>query len=318
MRTSRLRFPIVAITVVGLGALVALAVGVSLYLGLSSATENTRRLMALQAEILVGELEQRITTQLRPVAQQAQWAVEQIERGTVQLDDAHALDAFVRGVLGATPQVAAVGITSAGAVNRRWTRSAVQPVVEDWSYSPEILAWLESGRSLSGPRWQAPLWASSLGTTVLLLDSPIHIDGEFAGLFSQAVTISELSLHIARVGADTGIIPFILYDRDRVLGHPLLISWAPVVTGGDQPLVTLEGLGDAVLERIWTPDREKLFLLGGLTGDELIRRDGRRRLLRVPVSGHRSLRAGAVDDGGLRERRNERHPRVARRDRTRG
>ena len=41
-RTIRRRFPITAITVVGLGALVALAVGVSLYLGLSSATENTR------------------------------------------------------------------------------------------------------------------------------------------------------------------------------------------------------------------------------------------------------------------------------------
>ena len=60
-RASRLRFPITAITVVGLGALVALAVGVSLYLGLSSATENTRRLMAQRSETLVNGLEQRIS-----------------------------------------------------------------------------------------------------------------------------------------------------------------------------------------------------------------------------------------------------------------
>ena len=42
-RPARRKFPITAIAVVGLGALVALAVGVSLFLGLSSATENTRR-----------------------------------------------------------------------------------------------------------------------------------------------------------------------------------------------------------------------------------------------------------------------------------
>ena len=66
-----MRFPITAITVVGLGALVALAVGVSLYLGLSSATENTRRLMAQRSEALVDGLEQRIASQLQPVMRQA-------------------------------------------------------------------------------------------------------------------------------------------------------------------------------------------------------------------------------------------------------
>ena len=79
-RTNRFRFPITVIAVVGLGALVALAVGVSeaavprgssLYLGLSSATENTRRLMALRSETLVEALERRIESQLQPVVHQA-------------------------------------------------------------------------------------------------------------------------------------------------------------------------------------------------------------------------------------------------------
>ena len=57
-----------AIAVVGLGTLVAIAVGISLYLGLSSATENTRRLMVQRAETLVSDLEQRITSQLQAAA----------------------------------------------------------------------------------------------------------------------------------------------------------------------------------------------------------------------------------------------------------
>ena len=264
-RRSRYRYPITAIAVVGLGALVAIAVGVSLYLGLSSATENTRRLMAQRSEALVSDLERRIASQLQPVVQQAQWAVDQIERGNVRLDDAQALNAFMLGALGATPQVTGFGIASPQGSIRRWERSSDRPLVEDWSDRTEIMQWLESGAVLAGPRWRAPLWTSVLGATILVLDTPIHIDGEFAGLFSQAVTISDLSLHIASVRAATGVIPFILYDRDHVLAHPLLISWAPSVTGRDHPLADLDALGDTVLERIWTPDHEELFLLGGMT-----------------------------------------------------
>ena len=251
-RTNGFRFPITAIAVVGLGALVALAVGVSLYLGLSSATENTRRLMAQRSETLVSDLERRITSQLRPVVQQARWAVEQIERGNVTLEDTQALNTFIHGGLGAMPQVAGIAITDAQALNRRWRGSSVQPLVEDWSDSPTVAAWLEAGASLTGPRWQAPFWTSTLGTTILLLDTPIRIGGEFAGLFSQAVTISDLSLHIASIGSETGIIPFILYDRDHVLAHPLLII--PAVSSRVQ---SARRAGSAtpytVMRSIWRP-----------------------------------------------------------------
>ena len=261
----RRRFPITAIAVIGLGALVALAVGVSLYLGLSSAMENTRRLMATRSETLVDALERKITAQLRPVLRHAQWAVEQIERGHVKLEDEEALNAFIFGALGAMPQVEEIGITDAHALNRRWTGSSPEPLVEDWSDRREIAAWLEAGASLTSPRWEAPFWTSTVGTTILLLDTPIRIDGRFVGLLSQVVTISELSRHIASVRTETGTIPFILYGHDRVLAHPLLISWTPSAPDRDQPLVALDALGDSVLEHIRTPDQPELFLLGGMT-----------------------------------------------------
>ncbi len=265
-RPARLRLPITAIAVVGLGALVALAVGVSLYLGLSSATENTRRLMTQRSEALVDDLERRIVSQLQPVARQARWAVEQIERGYVKLDDPRALNQFMHGALGALPQIEGIAITAPDGLSRGWKASSVQPLVEDWSGRPGIMAWLAAGASRTGSRWQAPVWTATLGTTILLLDTPIRVDGRFAGLFSQAVTISDLSRYIASVGAETGVIPFILHGRDHVLAHPLLISWTPSVTERDQPLVTVEALGDPVLERIRTPDHRDLYLLGGMAG----------------------------------------------------
>ena len=264
-RAHRVQVPITAIAVVGLGALVALAVGISLFLGLSSATENTRRLVAARSEALVDMLERRIESQLQPVMQQAQWAVEQIELGNVSLDDTQALDTFILGALSATPQVAGIGIVDRHGRIRRWGRFPAPPVVEDWSNRPETIEWLDAGKTQTGSRWRPPFWTHTLGTTVVLHDTPIRIDGEFAGMLAQVVTISDLSLRLASTSTETGVTPFILYDRDHVLAHPLLIAWAPAVTDRDQPLVSVEALGDAVLERIWSPDDENMFILRGLT-----------------------------------------------------
>ena len=259
------RFPVTGIAVVGLGTLVALAVGTSLYLGLSSATENTRRLMAQHSETLVDALEQEIASQLQPVARQAQWVVEQVERGTVMLDDAQALNTFILGALGAMPQVEGIAITDPRALSRRWRRSSAQPLVEDWSHRPNVMAWLEAGATQIGSKWKAPFLTDTLGTTILLLDTPIRIDGTYAGMYSQAVTISNLSLNITSAGIGAEAVPFILYGHDHVLAHPMLISRTPSVADWRQPLVALDALGDAVLERIWTPDQHELYLLGGMT-----------------------------------------------------
>ena len=264
-RAIRHRLPITTIAVVGLGGLVALAVGVSLFLGLSSATENTRRLMASRSETLVDALQYRIESRLQPVAQQARWVTDQIERGDLKLDDARALDTFIRGAVSAVPRIAGIGIVDPRARAWGWDRDAMRPILEDWSNRPGAVAWLEDAASWPGPSWQAPVWTPVLGTTIVRHDSPIRIDGEFAGIFTHAVTVSDLSRYLASVGVQTGITPFILYDHDYVLAHPLLIDWTPDASDREQPLITLDALGDVVLERIRDPDHRELFLLEGMT-----------------------------------------------------
>ena len=266
-RTHRRRFPITVIAVIGSGVLVAFAVGVSLYLGLSSAAENTRRLMSARSEALVDALERRIEAQLQPVEQQARWVVDQIERGNVRLDDPQALDTFILGALSATPHTAGMAVVDARAQARRWERFSTKPILEDWSDRPDVVEWLADGASQQGPSWQAPFWTPLLETTIVLHNVPFRIDGEFAGMFTQVVTVSDLSRYLASVRTRTGIIPFILYDREHVLAHPLLIDyWVPDASGADQPLAALGAIGDAVLERIRTPDDPDLFLLGDMTG----------------------------------------------------
>ena len=277
MPPMRRRVPITAIAVIGLGALVAVTVGVSLYLGLASATENTRRLMAQGAETLVDSLERRLESQLQPVAYQARWMVDQIERGDVKLDDPATIDAFLLGGLSATQRLSGLGIVNSKGQIRGWENPSKQLIVDDWSDRPQVIEWLNEVASRTGPAWQAPSWAPVLEETIVRHDTPIRIEGAYAGIFSQAVSVSDLSRYLASAGARTGNIPFILYDRNYVLAHPWLMDWSPDPSEHDQPLVTLHDLGDPVLERIWTPDEQALFLLedmsetsasGAAVGDE--------------------------------------------------
>ena len=110
-RADRFRYPIAAIAVVGLGVLVALAVGVSLYLGLSSADENARRLIAQRSGTLVRDRDRRITWRLRTVVQRSRWTVEQIQSGAVKMEDSRALNSFMLFTLGTTQHLAEMAIT---------------------------------------------------------------------------------------------------------------------------------------------------------------------------------------------------------------
>lgn len=87
--------------------------------------------------------------------------------------------------------------------------------------------------------------------------------GEFIGIFAQIVTVQELSAFLARSYADTGVTPFVLYDRDYVLAHP-------AITGSNeqQPLPRLEQLNDLVLQRIWSPDEDAAFISSALADTE--------------------------------------------------
>ena len=116
-------------------------------------------------------------------------------------------------------------------------------------------------------RWRAPVWTHTIGTTVVLHDAPLWRDGEFVGMLGQIVPIAELSAELVRLTADTDFIPFVLYDRDQVLAHPLLMSWNPTVSY-DAPLLEIDELGDSILEEIWSPDDVDLYFLRDLVNSQ--------------------------------------------------
>jgi len=256
--THRFRIPITTITVFGASILLTVTVGIVLYLGFNQAAKSTRQLWAYQAGSLINAMEQSLEFQLKPIRYQAQWIAKDIH----DLSNLAIFDETVFGALSATPQVAGAVIVTADGRSRRWLRSSRKIIDEDWSKRPEIIQWLETVKTQQGPAWRAPIWAEQpVGSTTLLHDIPIRDDaGRFIGAFAQIVPIVELSSFLSSIYADTGLTPFVLYDRQFVLAHPMLINSVFSSEAQQQPLSRIDAFDDIVLSRIWTPDERMPFI----------------------------------------------------------
>jgi adenylate cyclase len=261
------RIPITAITVFGTSSLLAITAGIVLYLGFSQAATSTRQLWADQADTLIGAMERSLEFQLDPIREQAKWVAKDIH----DLSNPEEYDEYIFGVLAATPQVAGVAIVSADGQSRRWLRGSREVYQEDWSDRSEIVTWLLAVELEQRPAWRSPIWATlPVGETTLLHDIPLSDEnGKFIGVFAQVVPVAELSKFLSVHYAETGVTPFILYDRQFVLAHPMLINEQSSIEGQKQPMPSLESMGDVVLSRIWTPDEAEPFISEAMLDTEV-------------------------------------------------
>jgi len=254
--STRHRIPITAITVFGTSSLLALSVGIVLYLGFGQAAESTRQLWADRAETLINAMEQSLDARLKPIHDQARW----VARDVRNVSGLEGLDEYIFGALAATPQVAGVAIVSAKGRSRRWQRDQRLAIDEDWSQKPWIQDYLNQVKNEARTAWREPIFTDTISSTTLLHDIPLYdANGEFIGVFAQIVPVQELSAFLSRNYADTGVTPFVLYNRNYVLAHPAIV-------GGNeqQPMPHIDELGDLVLQRIWTPDEDAEFISAAL------------------------------------------------------
>ena len=253
---KKYRIPITIITVFGASSLLAVTVVTALYLGFNQAAQSTRQLWADQSKTLIDAMEQSLDSRLKPIRAQARWVAKDIR----DLSDPESLDEYIFGTLAATPQVAGVAIVTADGRSRRWLRRARVAIDEDWSQRPEIVAWIEAVKAQNMAAWRAPIWEASVTMATLLHDIPLHNDGgEFIGVFAQIIPIRELSGFLSRTYTDTGVTPFVLYDKQFVLVHPTMINGG-FPTATEQPLPTIDDVGDVILSRLWTPDESSPFI----------------------------------------------------------
>src|SRR5687767_15140712 len=245
-RLKRLSFTTVAVT--GLGAFVALAVGVTLYVSASRGLRSTQSWIAQQAEARLDALEQHLEAELRPVGDQAEWIADALADGRIDPARPAEFDAFMSGALGSTPQVSQLAIIDAFGRAQRWSRGERAARSADWSQRVEVRKWLVAGREQTGPAWRPLVWEeSSVQGPSLLHQLPLYRGGHFVGMLAQVVPMNKLSQHVAVFGAQHGVTAFMLYgpEADAVLAHPAFAGARTPREGNALP--TLTDTGDPVL-----------------------------------------------------------------------
>ena len=243
---TRRRVPVTAVAVFGLGALVALAAGVVLWLGLGSAAESTRRLIHERSYTVLDSLERELGSRLEPIREQARWISSLVADGGLDLEDQARTDTFMYGALAATPQVAGIGFFRPDGTGRVWYRGERAAVSEDRSRDPNFHRWMMTGRQATTTTWRDPIWLDTLGKAAVLHDSPLRRDGRFIGMLGQVVLTEELSRDLTG-NAPPQTTPFVLHQGFNLLAHPELAHRAPLGTGEFRPLATVEEVGDPVL-----------------------------------------------------------------------
>lgn len=261
VRMKRISFAAIAVT--GLGAFVAIAVGVTLYVSASRGLSSTQSWIAQQAEARLDALELRLQMRLRPVRDQADWIAAALADGRIDPARPAELDQFMFGALGATPQVSDLGIADPFGRVRRWSRGERSARTADWSGRIEVRKWLVAGREQAGPAWRPLLWQeASVRGPSLLHQTPLQREGRFVGMLAQVVPMAKLSEDVAVFGAEYGVTAFVLYgpERQQVLAHRAFAGLQKASESTTLP--TIAQTGDPVLARLHSPDGPALLASG--------------------------------------------------------
>ncbi len=234
-----------------IGLLVMLAVLLVLVIQWNSNRINTLELLNQRAEEIVSRIQSGVDGHLSPAVDQAAFIAERFAEGRLTLSDKEKLADFLTGALSGTPQISTLTVWG--------PELTYYGVTRDENGKPQPLSGrpnnVESARKAAKELAdsQEAFWGEFVYNqkdTLINLRQPLHVDGKFIGFLIAAITVPELSELVDRVGGHFDATAFILFGRDKVLAHPLLVS-APGGRSQQDPLFGREDFDDEVLSSLW-------------------------------------------------------------------
>ncbi len=238
----------------GFGGLVVVAVTVVLAIGIWSARQNTLDLLKENAQLAISLFARQVTQHLEPPQNQLEFLADGIAKGTVRPEDVAEFSDVLYGAMAATPQVRVLGFIGADyqaiAAVRRAKGVGIE--VGDDRDDEFVRKAVDAARGYNKAFWGPPLWRPLHKRTLINVRHPVRRDGEYIGMLVAAVGINELSAYLGELETDVGDNAFILYDRNFVLAHALMV-WGYGGLSEEKPLPPLSEFGDPVLSAMWDP-----------------------------------------------------------------
>ena len=256
--------PIAAALTVGVGLLVAAAMAMVYVAGYEIAHRNTVELMRQRGGLILDLISERIHNHLQPASAQLEYLARLSAAGSIDPENVAQLGKVLTASLAAAPQISVVAFVNPDLrVVRAFRNRPGGSVREsDWSDDPVFQRIFKKAAQHNGPHWGELFVAESVGHTFINLRVPVRRQGRLLGILIAGVSISELSAFLAELRDTFSETTFILYGRDQVLAHPLLLHGYPGLSD-QQPLPDLRRFSDPVLRQIWAQTRhasiEKAF-----------------------------------------------------------
>lgn len=263
-RARRWRPTIAAILVLGIAGLVLVAVSAVLWISLGAAQKNTASLITQTAEFTVDSLIETFDQHLGVVEQRMVFLAEMAAQGEVSPEDREALAEVLLGTLAGAPQMTGVAFFSAEGWSQRVGRGpeGIIRLFDSVEPNADTIELLDEMRGRQEPSWGGVLWVESLDQAQVGVTAPAYHQGEYIGAFAAVVSIQVLSNYVAEFQQTFGLRAFVLYGRDHVLAHPLLLT-GDKRASAEKPTLSLTEIGDPDLAKIWDSGSEEIDILEG-------------------------------------------------------
>lgn len=255
--------PITITLAVAIGILVLVAVGVVFSVGVWLAQKNTLDLFSTNAHQTITADVKQIEQHLRPAEYQTQYLADRIAGDEISATNRDQLDGALIGALAAAPQIEAVMYIDThlqAYVAGRDPDSTVIALREiDFSNDEAIRKSVDD--VTHGAAWESPVWNEETQKTYLNRVHPITHNGSSTGVIIAVTSAQGLSSFISEKGLESTGNRFILYGRDQVLAHSLLMNGDYPNRSEEHPLPRVDIFGDPILASIWQPqNRHELGL----------------------------------------------------------
>lgn len=250
--------PIVGVLIVSNGVLVIIAIALLSYASYQVAFRNTVELIQDKAQLITSSMITRIKDYLGPVKSELQFVDTLISDGQVNVRDRSDLGRALLASLSGVPQVSVIAfVHNDFLVDRAYRRDDRAHLgVTTWDDDSAVQRIMQEQSLLSDASWGELFVAEESGRTFINIRKPVRQNGEFLGFLVAGVSVDQLSEFLLDFRQDYTYSPFILYEQEYVLAHPLLQSGFPGLSDF-HPLPHLTRFGDPVLSEIWSDVRDE-------------------------------------------------------------
>lgn len=272
------RIDLSALLAAGLGLAVALSVTGMAVAAAWNGVETRSDAIRRTAGLFMRNMEMLIEQHMQAARHQTDFVARMLAGGDLDPASREDFTRVLRSSLAAAPQIVSIGFVTPALdmvqVERRGDRiTVVRGSIRNDDPMRAIYRTAvgedDAGGTL-GPRrenaagvWGGVTWHTGLRQATVTYHSPVSS----GGVVFAAITVSSLSRFLGELDKSTGATSFLLYDRQKVMAHPSLVSKSFGWLGGERPLPAINDVNDPLLAAAARPDRGGRSLLQAMVAD---------------------------------------------------